>query len=265
MFNLYLADIYKMRKSITMKVLFVIAIICAVAVAVMAYLISNGNIDKNLSGINFLLSDVSMVNILGAVIAGVFVCGDFDNRSIHEAIANGNSRGAIIISKAASFSTALLVIILPYAIVAGIAIGTGSKFSMDTPSMGFLYLLTTEAGKAFSASETGKLVVAILTLSIVYIGQLSVCLFFAMVIKKPVVVVALNYALGILSGQLQTIKGSSKVFDRIFACTPFGGNYGFANLSSSSDDIFKAITVSVIFTIVILSITYVIFRRSEIK
>lgn len=265
MLNLYLADLYKMRKSVAMKVLFGIAILCAVSVSVMAYLITQGKLAKNLSGINFLLSDVSIVNILGAVIAGVFICGDFDNRSIHEAIANGNSRFAIIFSKAASFSTALLMIMLPYAAAVGIGLGTSLKFSMGSSSMGFMYILTSEAGKTLSASEIGKLLAVILTMAIVYMGQLSICLLFAILFKKPVIVVALTYALAVLTGQLQSMKGISRVFDRIFGCTPFGGNCSFLNLSSSPQDIFKAITVSVIFVILMVFLSYTVFRKSEIK
>lgn len=265
MINLYLSDLYKIRKSLAMKVLFGIAVICAAAVAIMANLISQGKISKSLSGINFLLSDASMISILGAVIAGIFICGDFDNRSVHEAIANGNSRVAIVVSKAASFSTALLAVILPYAAVTLIALGTCAKFNMGSASMGFVYLLTTQAGKAFSASEIGKLIAVLLALMVVYLGQLSVCFLFAMVIKKPVIVVALNYALSILAGQLQAIKNSSKVFDHVFALTPFGGNYCFLNLSTSASVIIKAVIASVIFTIVMMLITYAVFRRSEIK
>lgn len=265
MLNLYLADLYKMRKSTAMKILLGIAVICAVAVVVMAYLIANGKIGRNLSGINFLFSDASMVSLLGAVIAGVLICGDFDNRSIHEAITNGNSRAAVVISKAASFSTALLAIILPYAIAIGIALGTGFKFNIGASSMGFMHLLQVEAGKSLAVSDIGSLLTVMLTLAIVYIGQLSVCVLFAILIRKPVVVIALSYVLSILSGQLQLLKGNSKVFDWIFACTPFGSNYGFVNLNSSSGDVIKAVVVSVLFTTVMLIIAYITFRRSEIK
>lgn len=265
MLNLYLSDLYKLRKSTAMKVLLGIAIICAVTVAIMAFEIYKGSISKNLLGINFLLSDISMVNILGAVIAGVFICGDFDNRSIHEAIANGNSRGALLVGKTLSFITALLAVILPYAIVTGVAIGTGSKFSMGTATAGFAHLLTNEAGKNFTAAMTGKLLLVMLTLIIVYIGQLSLCILFSILFKKPVVVVALSYVLGILSGQLQTLKNASKVFERVISCTPFLGDYNFLSIDSSSGDLFKAAAVSILFAAVILLITYFIFRKSEIK
>jgi ABC-2 type transport system permease protein len=263
MLNLYLADLYKMRKSMTMKILLGISAACAVTVPVIAYLISQGKLSKNLSGINFLLSDASMVSILGAVLAGVFICGDFDNRSIHEAVANGNSRFAIVFGKAAFFITASFIVMLPYAIAVLIGLGTGAKFSMT--STGFIHLLISESGKSLTAAELGKIILLLLTLAIAYIGQLSVCLPFAMAFKKPVVVIVLSYGITLFTAQLQAFKNSSKAFSRIFSCTPFGGGYGFLNLSSSAQDIFKAIVVSVIFTAVMTFIAFIVFRRSEIK
>lgn len=263
MLNLYLADLYKMRKSLAMKILLAISIICAITVPVIAHLIAQGKLSQNLSGINFLLSDASMISILGAVLAGVFICGDFDNRSIHEAIANGNSRRAVIIAKEAFFISASFIVMLPYVFAVLIGLCTGAKFSM--PSAGFIHVLISESGKSFTASDIGKLAVVLLTLAIVYIGQLSVCLPLASALKKPFIVVVLSYVLSLLTAQLQAIKGSSKAFDRIFGCTPYGGNYAILNLSSSAQDIAKAIAVSLIFTGIMTFLAYIVFRKSEIK
>lgn len=263
MINLYLADLYKMRKSAAMKILLAIAVICAVTVPVMACLISQGKLSRNLSGINFLLSDASMVSILGAVFAGVFICGDFDNRLIHEAVANGSSRCSIVIWKAAFFTTALFILMLPYVLAVLISLGTGVKFSMTCA--GFIHLLISESGRAFSAAEIGKLIIVLLTLAIVYAGQLSVCLPFAVAFKKPIIVVVLSYALGLITAQLQAIRNGSKVFNRVFGCTPFGGDYILLNLGSSAQDIVKAIAVSVVFAAVMIFITCIVFRKSEIK
>ena len=96
MYNLILADLFKLRKSMTIKVLFIITIVSSVIMAMMAHMISQGKINSNMSGIGFMFSDVNMIGILGAVIAGVFICGDFDNKIINDAITNGCSRFAII-------------------------------------------------------------------------------------------------------------------------------------------------------------------------
>lgn len=265
MYNLIRADFFKLRKSMAIKILFGITTVSAVTVAVLAYLIQQGKLDASMTGMGFLISDTNMISILGAVIAGVFICGDFDNKTIHDAIANGCSRGTIIASKATVFSCAIGFILLPYAIITGIALGTGSKFNMGSVSLGFLHLLTSEAGTAFSASEIWKLFAVMLSLIIVYMAQLSICLPLAFALKKPVLVVAIYYGFTILCAQLMGLKDSSPIFDRIFACTPYGGNYTFATLDTGMGDIIKAISVSLIFIIAMIAVTYCAFRKSEIK
>lgn len=265
MLNLIQADLFKLRKSMSIKILFGITTVSAVAMAAMAYLISQGNIDAGMTGIGFMFSDINMIGILGAVMAGTFICGDFDNKTIHDAIANGYSRGAVIVSKATVFCCAIAFILLPYAIITGIALSTGSEFSMGSIAVGFLNILTSEAGTVFSASEILKLFAVMLTLMIIYWSQLSVCIPLALVLKKPVLVVAIYYVFTILCAQLTELRDSSPVFDRISACTPFGGNYTFVTLDTGIGDIFKAISVSLIFMIVMLAVTYSVFRRAEIK
>lgn len=96
MYNLILADLFKLCKTMAIKILFGITTVSAVIMAVMAYMIPQGKIGASMTGIGFMLSDISMISILGAVIAGVFICGDFDNKTIHDAIASGCSRGEVI-------------------------------------------------------------------------------------------------------------------------------------------------------------------------
>ena len=265
MYNLILADLFKLSKSMAMKILFGITAISSVVMTMFAYLIPQGKLDASMTGIGFLFSDINIISILGAVIAGVLICGDFDNKTIHDAIANGCSRSSVIVSKAIVFCFALAIILFPYVIVTGIALSTGSEFGMGTVAVAFLNLLTTESGTVFTAAVIWKLLAVMLTLIIVYMAQLSICIPLAFVLRKPVLVVVINYVISFLSGQLMALRESSKLFDRIFACTPYGGNYSFLTLDSGTGDLLGAISVSLIFIITMIVITYFAFRKSEIK
>jgi len=165
-FNMIRADLFKMCKSPLIKILFAITTLCAVVMTVMAYLIPQGKIDPSMAGIGFMFSDISMISILGGVIAGVFICGDFDNKTLHDAIACGCSRGAIIVSKAIVLFCAIGFILLPYAIITAIALTTGSEFSMGSVSVGFLNIQTLNSGITFQASELLKLLFIMMTLII---------------------------------------------------------------------------------------------------
>lgn len=265
MYNLIRANLFQLRKSMAIKILFAITTVSSFIMVVMAFLIPQGKIDDSMTGIGFLFSDINMISILGAALAGVFICGDFDNKIIHDAIANGYSRVTVIVSKAIVFCCGVAFLLIPYAMIICIALSSGSKFSMGKVDVGFLHILTNESGIAFSALDICRLLIIMLTLIIIYASQLSVCVPLAFVLKKPVFVVAIYYMFTIFCGQLAGLRGSSIVFDDIFDCTPFGGNYTFITLDSPVGDIIKAISVSLIFTTVMITVTYFAFRKSEIK
>lgn len=265
MYNLIWADLFKLRRSLAIKILLGITTIGAVVMTVMAYLIPQGKVDASMTGIGFLFSDIHMMSILGAVLAGVFICGDFDNKTIHDAIASGSSRSTVIISKTLVFGCALVVLLLPYAIATGIGLGTGSEFDMGSMAVGFLHLLTSKVSTAFSAAVIGKLLVVMLTLLIVFVAQLSLCVPLALALKNPVLVVAIYYGFSLLCAQLVRLREAYPTFDRIFSYTPFGGNHSFVTLNTGAGDIIKAISVSLIFIIVMLAVTHFAFRKTEIK
>lgn len=233
--------------------------------ALMAYLIPQGKISSSLTGIGFMFSDINMVSILGAVIAGVFICGDFENKTIHDAISTGFNRGTVIISKVIVYFCSIGLILLPYAIVTIIALSTGFEFSMGSVAIGFLNMLTADTMAVFSTSTIGQLLITMLVLTIVYMAQLSICVPLAFILKKQVYVVAIYYGLSILSGQLMLLADSSSIFNQIFTRTPFGGNHAFLTLDTVASDILKALGVSFTFIILIIIVTYTLFRKAEIK
>lgn len=266
MYNLIKADLFKLRKSMGIKILFGITTVCAIIAAIMSYLIQQGSISAaSTNGIVFMLSDLNVMSILGAVVAGILICSDFDNRTIHEAIADGCSRGQIIGSKAVSFSCAIMIILLPYAMIVSIGLITGYKFSMGSVAAGFMHILTTDGGKLLSAKEIWKTAAIMLALMIIYVGQLSVCIPFAIIFKKPVIVVAVYYGLTILFTGLAGLRSSSKIVENIFNNTPYGNKYILMTINTGTGDILKPVFISLIFTIIMLTITYLVFRKSEIK
>lgn len=265
MLNLIRADVFKLRKSITMKVLLAITTACAVAMTMMAYFISAGKLDASLTGVGFMFSDVNVISILGGLIAGMLICADFDNKTIQDSIASGNSRSTIIYSKAVVLGLALVVILLPYAIITGIALGTGSKFDMGTVAVGFLHLLTSESAQALTAPDIMKLLAVILTMLIIYVAQLSISVPIAFLVKKPILVIVICYAFSFLTGQLLTIASKYPIVERICSFTPFGGDYILMTLNTGPGTMVKAIAVSLIFTGVMAVLTYSLFKKSEMK
>lgn len=265
MINLIRADFFKIRKSAAIKILFLVACLCAAGMTVIAWSVAHGKMNVGMSGIGFLLSDVDVISILGGVCAAVFICGDFDNKAIHDAVARGCGRLSVIISKSIVLAGSVITLLIPYAVAVGIGLGTGSEFSLATPGLGFLNLLITTGGKSLSPAQGWELFGIMLLLLLVYAAQLSLCLPLAMIFRKPVVVIAVYYALSVLSGQLSALTKNSKLFADLFALTPYGGNYPLLTLSAGAADVIKAMLVSLIFIAVMIAFTFAAFRKAEIK
>ncbi|WDV46392.1 ABC transporter permease [Clostridiaceae bacterium M8S5] len=261
MYNLIKADLYKLRKTKAMKIMFGITTLSAVLMAWCAYLMPQGKIDQSLSGVVFMFSDINIMSIIGGIIASIIICSDFDNKTIHSAIASGSSRVYIIISKALVFCIAIIIMLMPYMITTGIALSTGAEFSVGPVAVGFLYNLVSEA----IGADMFKWLMVSFTLIIVYIAQLSICIPLAFTVKKPVLVIGIYYGLSIFCGQLGKLGENNAIVYRILSFTPFGGGYTFLTTNVESIKLIKALSASVLFVTIMSVIAINIFKKSEIK
>lgn len=264
MFNLIQADLFKLRKTAAIKVLFLITTLSSLIMAVIAYSMAQGTFD-GMNGIGFMFSDINVISILGGVMAGIFISGDFESKIIHGAVSSGNSRGAVIISKAVAFFCSIIVILIPYVIVTIVALNIGSKFNMGNVALGFLNVMTIDYGTVFSSSEGLKLLGVIITLIIVYVAQVSICVPIALTTKKPVLVVGIYYGATILTAQLSALSEKNSAIKNILSFTPYGGDYTLINLNTGTGDMLKAIIISIVFIVLMLGVTYSLFRKAEIK
>lgn len=263
MINLLLVDAYKLWKSTAIRVLIAITTVSAGLVTWFAHQISEGSLDAGLSGIAFMFTDMNVISILGAVLATIVICGDFDNKMIQHAISGGISRGAIIGGKAAILAIAVIVLLLPYGLVTGLAISSGADFSLGKASIGFVNLLT--SGPELGMAGMWKLMAVMLIMMLVYVAQISICLPLALLLRKPVLVIVIYYGFSILTGQLLSISGQYVWFDRLFGLTPYGGRHIFLSLDSGAGDMMQAVTVSLAFFAAMMALTYVMFKKAEIK
>lgn len=262
MMNLIRADLFKLRKSVTMKVLAGITLVCALSMTAIVYSISGGQLDNNMNGIAFMFSDINVMSILGAVLAGVLICGDFDTRIIQDSITSGCSRGRIILAKGVVLGCALTVLLFPYALVTGIALKTGSDFTTSSNFLGFLHLLATGEGTTLTV---GRMLLVMLTLILVYVAQLSLTLPLAFLLRKPIYVVALYYSFSLLVGQLAGLAGSDGWISAILSATPYDVTYLMMNGDTPLSELVRAIAVSVVLLVVMAAVTFGLFRKKDIK
>ena len=82
MMNVLRADMLKLKKSLALKVIFLISGAGAVLMLIVARLLGNGTLGMNAAGNASFLADPQMVALLGTVAAGMFLCGDFENKTV---------------------------------------------------------------------------------------------------------------------------------------------------------------------------------------
>lgn len=266
MINIIHSDLYKLGKSKPVRILFLIMWLAAAIVTVVSYLMAKGVVGYELSGPISGLTDIMLVAIVGPFLAGVYICGDFDNKSIHDAISScGLSRGTIILAKSIVYYLLVMFMLVPYAVVTAIGFATGAEFSKPFANSVFLFILANEPGLEFSAAVFGKMIAIMLVMMFAYAAEMSICVLLAFLLRRSSLVIFIGFgaifALQILGG----IGTSVEVVETILSYTPF--SVGSANLTMEAEAnvMLKAIGVSLLFVSWLMGITNGVFRKSEIK
>ena len=260
MYNLIHSALYKTRKSKTVRVLFFISLLSTIIVYGGGYAIANGNMNAANGNILFLFSDMSMLTILGAVLASHLIGSEFEERTIQHLISSGYGRFQIVAASFINFWIASIFIMLPYIIATFIALITETSISLGNQTIGFLNLLT-----APGEVSIGKTTALIATMTIIYIGQITLAGYIAILLKKAMFVIAIFYGLSFLSGQVASVKDSIPALYNAFAKTPFGGEYIALHPFASTDTIVSAIIVSISFIGIVLFSSFMYFRKADIK
>jgi ABC-2 type transport system permease protein len=126
-------------------------------------------------------------------------------------------------------------------------------------------MITLGVDNALQGSLVFKQIVVMVVLLIVYMSQLSICIPLAISLKKPVLVVSIYYGSTILFAQLSSLSKSVSGLADFLSGTPFGGEYSLLNVNSGTGDIAKAVVVSLVFILIMISISYQIFKKAEVK
>lgn len=253
MLNLIRCEFLKLRKSMAFKVILVIIFVYGTMMTITNIIQVTPTTPTNgISAFLFALAEQSsIVIIMGAVMAGIFICTDFENRTLQNAIACGHSRMTLLISKAIAYFLSMSLIMIPYPIIIGVSISIHNGFGM---SLSFEILL--------------KLLLSMISIIFINIVGLSVCVFLAFMIRKSGAVIGscigvlalINVVIGVLSRVSNEIQPVLKYFPSI---TGLGNsvltqqaNYGV---------FISAIFISLLYMGIILVITGGIFRRAELK
>lgn len=266
MINIIQADLYKLKKSKPIKILFLIMWAAAAIVTLVSYLVAQGKVGIEISGPISGLSDVMTIAIVGPFLAGIYICSDFSNKSINDAISScGISRGVVIISKAIVLYLLVLLMILPYAVVTIIAFSTGAEFSEPFSASIFLHILANQIELDLTGAVFGKMLVIMFVMMLAYASQMSIGILLAFIVRKTSLVIFLGFGIILVLQILGGLGTEISFIENILSFTPFSVNNQVLIMDVEVDVILKAIGISLLFIVWILSITNGVFRKSEIK
>lgn len=207
-------------------------------------------ISSGMTGYNAFLEGLSNYNafviFLIGVFAGIHVTGAFEGRKIQSAVMAGNSRFAILMAKFISYSTAVALFS-----VASIAISTALAFGM-------------QGVNGIDGSFTREIIARALVYTVVEIAYSATCFFASMLVRHLGGAIGLNLGLMLMSNVIAQILLNFAWAERFVKLTPVGQSM-FVLMDMSNGNIAVALVTSVVAVAAVLALSYVKFRREELK
>lgn len=255
------ATLYRMTKTKGVQIAMGLIGIAAVLYYVLAGMLAQGKFDVSQAGSITGLGDAMVIWLFGSLIIGMLVGSDYENKTIHATIKFGRKK--VVMNYMFTFMVLVLIMVLPYTIGSLICIVSGVDMKAAEGTVISIYM-----GNVLAYTKemsVGKLLLSYITYAIVYIGQLSVCVPVAVKIKKTVVVTAFGFFFGMITALLATLASKVDLLDNIYQLTPYHYSIDKIGVNAKLGDMVIAIVVSLCFTVVMGLLSFVIFRKSDIK
>ena len=236
MINLIRADLFKMRKSNSIKILFLLCCISAFIMYEVCKELSKGNLGSDIVGFGSFVTDFQMISLVSVIFISILIC------------------------KTISYYISILIFLLPYMVITIVGVCSNNTFESFLPSV-FQNIIKNESGVTFDSAVFLKIFLIYITMTIVYASQISISILLAFLFKRPVIVISLGY---VLNASIAQIVNIDKLSD-LFKLTPYGVDYSKLTLDASLSVYSNFISISLIFMAIILILSYISFKRTEIK
>ena len=263
------AEFYKLRKSVYYKALLIGTILYAL-MDIYAYFTGLYHPSNGVKELFHSFLFWQRCLLLCGILAGVFIGGDFDNRILHSQIAVGNSRRNIFIAKIFVYWIVCIIITLIYQSVDMIGMTCLFGFGFEGSFYEFMMLMRTE-------------VVYLVILS----GFLAINILAAFAFKSLFAVTAIEFVwIMFCSTIFKNLASVSEVIGHLYTNSIFGIMTGFTLPLYVSDDGFRSLEsvpvndileilkdqrytkyllISLITVLVTITVSYYIFKETELK
>jgi ABC-2 type transport system permease protein len=265
MLNLIHAEFYKLVKSTGFRVCVLLSSICAVSLITIAHALAAGNMSAANTGNASGLTELMIISLLGSFMAGSLICGDFETKTIHDAVVCGKGRISVVICKTFVYVIIIAVLLLPYILTTIVAVSTGAKFTTPFVASTFIGILFDASQSSITAVSAGKIATVCLVTILVQAARLSLCIPLAFKVRKPVVVMGVGFAINGLIDFIISLINEIDLINKLLSVTPYSRDYVILGLNTGSDILIKAAGSSILFLIIMAGISYLLFKKAEIK
>ncbi|MDT2661524.1 hypothetical protein P7E02_16740 [Enterococcus hulanensis] len=260
MIDLMKADFFKARNSSVLFVLFFFACFSSGFMFVSAHIVAEDIGRSSILQFASFFSDAQMISLLGCIFVGTYLCRDFNEKAIEQAIGSGKKRGQIIANKILILILFVFLLYLPY-VAGSIFLGASSisamafvqtiplKFAAENNSLDLNAETLLNIGKLFFLS------------TFTMASQLSITIPFVFVLRRSVSVLASSYLLLLLLGPVASLNSTVK---DVLSFTPFYMNADKMVLGLPNEFFFKRVLINSCFILLIAGVSWLIFRKSEI-
>ncbi len=260
MINLMHAKLYELRKSMTFKVSLLVTTLCAVILAVLSNGVALGKLDVTADTASG-LTDAFIISVIGSLIAGNIICSDFDNKNIHDEISRG--RKAIVTSKVIIYCLVISILVLPYALVGFIGFLAQGSFSPNFNFSTYTMLMSNPQGFSITGDNIGKAILVLLVSIVLHVARLSICIPIAFKVRKSVVVTVIGVVFLFVVDFFMVMVAKISALADVVELLPYGK--AVLTMDMSTGTLIKYVISSLVFINIMRVITYVGFKKSEIK
>ena len=265
MLNLVRAEIYKLNKSISLKICFLLSCISGAALIYISHCIAIGSMSTDVSGSASGLTEIVIISLLGSLMTGILVCSDFETKTIHDSVTCGNGRWSVVISKALIFLMIIALLLTPYMLATIIGFCSGVQFTKPFVASVFIGILSDSAGAEVTAGNLGKIIAISLVTMLVHAARISICIPFAFKIRKSIAVLTFGFVFDALISLVISLLVKVKIFADIISFTPFESKFLLLTVNTTAGILWKAVISSILFIGLMAVLAYKIFKRADIK
>jgi len=253
MYNLLKSEFFKLKRSSGFVVLLILSLVFGIISTIsfaFGEIIGSGINQSGHDAYFLIFTDLrTLMLIFAGAFSGIFIGEDFSCRAFQAEIAMGNSRLKVMLNKTVVYMVGICLMIFIWLVVV---------LSGTTIVNGF--------GESLSFELIANMIRAGLVFSLHICACSMICVLVSVILKNKGSILAINFLLlVIIDGIFQVFSMLNDKGLTIYAKTPFIQSLLSASPQMSGSELLISISIATVSIMSLFSISYVVFRRCELK